>query len=75
VGADALLWSEDSDPAVIADVTEDPDLAVVAELVQLAIRDAELRAELVRRGRRRVAHFSPQRVASELRSAVELALA
>jgi len=75
VGADAVLWSEDSDPAVIADVTEDPDLAVVAELVQLAIRDAELRAELVRRGRRRVAHFSPQRVASELRSAVELALA
>lgn len=63
VGADAVLWAED------------PDLAVVAELVQLAIRDEELRAELVRRGRQRVAHFSPQRVARELRAALELALA
>jgi len=39
VGGDAVLW------------TEDRDLAVVAELIDLAVRDDELRRELIARGR------------------------
>jgi glycosyltransferase involved in cell wall biosynthesis len=52
-------------------LVEDADLAVVAELVHLTVTDAELRAELRRRGEARVALFSPERVAERLREAVE----
>lgn len=62
VGGDAVLWAD----------TE--DLAVVAELLELAVRDAELRAELVARGRRRLEEFAYERTAEKLRAAVEAAL-
>ncbi|HWF35392.1 MAG TPA: glycosyltransferase family 4 protein [Solirubrobacteraceae bacterium] len=52
-------------------LVEDPDLAVVAELLHLAVTDAELRAELRRRGEARVALHSPDRVAERLRAAVQ----
>jgi glycosyltransferase involved in cell wall biosynthesis len=58
------------DAAILVD---DPDLAVIAELVHLAVSDAELRAELRRRGQRRLALHSPDRVAERLRQAVEAA--
>ena len=41
------------------------DLAVVAELVHLAIDDAELRGELRGRGRARLAAFAPEKVAAD----------
>jgi hypothetical protein len=43
----------------------------VAELLALAIDDAELREELVRRGRERLAAHAPERAAVALRSALE----
>lgn len=63
VGGDAVLWA-DTD-----------DLAVVAELLELAVRDEELRAELVRRGRARLDEFAYERTAEKLRAAVDAALA
>jgi glycosyltransferase involved in cell wall biosynthesis len=63
VGGDAVLWVE-----------EDDDLAVVAELLHLVTTDAELRDELVARGRRRAAELGlepARRAALEL---VEAAL-
>lgn len=62
VGGDAVLWT-DGDPAV------------TAELIDLAVRDAELRAELARRGRERLERLSPERVGAAVRDAVEAALA
>jgi glycosyltransferase involved in cell wall biosynthesis len=62
VGGDAVLWVDDGDPAV------------VAELIDLAVRDDELRAELVARGRARAAEYSPERAAGRLREAVDAAL-
>jgi glycosyltransferase involved in cell wall biosynthesis len=50
---------------------EDDDLALVAELLHLAVTDQELRAELTRRGRARLEEFAPDRVAERLRAAVE----
>jgi glycosyltransferase involved in cell wall biosynthesis len=58
VGGDAVLW------------TEDRDLAVVAELIELAVRDADLRAELVSRGRARLEIYSRDRVLEQLRAVV-----
>ncbi|MBA2504669.1 MAG: glycosyltransferase family 4 protein [Thermoleophilaceae bacterium] len=58
VGGDAVLW------------TDGEDLAVVAELVDLAARDGELRAELARRGRERLREYAPERTAAALREAV-----
>lgn len=51
---------------------EDTDLAVVAELLHLAVTDSELRAELRRRGEARLAVYSADRIAQKLREAVEL---
>ncbi len=56
------------DAAVLVD---DPDLAVVAELVHLAVSDTELRRELRRRGQTRVRAFSPEAIAAKLKEAVE----
>ena len=56
------------DAAVLVD---DPDLAVVAELVHLVVSDAELRRELRHRGHRRVEAFSPEAIAAKLRAALE----
>jgi glycosyltransferase involved in cell wall biosynthesis len=58
VAADAALLVPDSDPAVIA------------ELLDLVVTDADLRGELTRRGRARLAAFAPETVAPRLRAAV-----
>ncbi|HWF75520.1 MAG TPA: glycosyltransferase [Solirubrobacteraceae bacterium] len=52
-------------------LVEDPDPAVIAELVHLAVTDVELRAELRRRGEARLALYAPDQVAARLREAVE----
>jgi glycosyltransferase involved in cell wall biosynthesis len=62
VGGDAVLW------------TGDDDLAVVAELMDLAVRDDELRAELIARGNARAEAFAPEAVAAKLREAVDATL-
>lgn len=63
VGGNAVLWAPDD------------DLAVVAELLALAVSDAQLRVELRRRAGERVARFSYERVGAEVRAAVAAALA
>ena len=63
VGGDAVLWVDDED-----------DVGVVAELLHIAVTDAELRAELVRRGRARTEEFTPERVAGAVRELVDAAL-
>lgn len=63
-------------PGTVGDaaiLVEDPDPAVVAELLHLAVTDTELRAELRRRGERQFALYSPDRVAHALREAVQTA--
>ncbi|WP_372788016.1 glycosyltransferase family 4 protein [Paraconexibacter sp.] len=52
-------------------LVEDRDLAVVAELVGLVVKDAELRGALRERGRRRVGAFDREHTAAALRAAVE----
>ena len=52
-------------------LVDDADLAVVAELVHLAVTDPELRAELRRRGEARLKLYSPDRVADRLRETIE----
>jgi L-malate glycosyltransferase len=52
-------------------LVDDRDPAVVAELIELLQSDAELREELVERGRRRVEHYAPERAAAALRAALE----
>jgi glycosyltransferase involved in cell wall biosynthesis len=49
-------------------LVEDRDLAVVAELVALAVEDSELRAQLRERGRARLEAFAPAQTAEKLRS-------
>ena len=46
------------------------DLAVVAELLELAVGDHELRAELTARAARRLAAYAPERALDALREAV-----
>jgi glycosyltransferase involved in cell wall biosynthesis len=62
VAADAALWTG-----------EEPDLAMVAELLGLAVRDGELRETLATRARARLEEFSPERTQAKLRAAVEAA--
>ncbi len=52
-------------------LVDDEDLAVVAELVHLAVSDAGLRAELRRRGMARAQELAPERTAQRLRAALE----
>jgi glycosyltransferase involved in cell wall biosynthesis len=61
VGADAVLW------------TEDRDLAVVAELIDLAVSDRALREALITRGHARLDEFAPDRTLAKLREAVDAA--
>ena len=63
VGGDAVLWCE-----------EPLDVAVVSELIDLGVRDGELRAELARRGRARLEEYSYERTAAKVRDAVDAAL-
>ena len=53
----------------------DGDAAVTAELIDLAVTDAELREELERRGGERLEHFAYERTAQAVRDAVGEALA
>ena len=62
VGGKAVLW------------TTDRDLAVIAELVDIAVRYQDLRAELVARGRKRLDEYEPERVLALLRKAVDAVL-
>jgi glycosyltransferase involved in cell wall biosynthesis len=61
------------DAALLLDAPElaEVDLALVAELLHLAATDAELRAELARRGRERLRAFAHDTTAAKLRDAVE----
>lgn len=59
------------DAALLFDAQGEPDLAMVAELLHLAVTDAELRAELRVRGERRLEAFALERSAAKLREAVE----
>jgi glycosyltransferase involved in cell wall biosynthesis len=52
-------------------LVDDPDLAVVAELLHLVVTDAALRNELRRRGRERLRAFTPDAIAVKLRQAVQ----
>lgn len=56
-------------------LVEDRDLAVVAELVALAVEDAELRAELRARGVARLDAFNAENVAGQLRELIDAAAA
>ncbi|HVS29203.1 MAG TPA: glycosyltransferase [Solirubrobacteraceae bacterium] len=58
-----------ADAALLVDLDE--ELAVATELLALAISDDELRAELRRRGRARLADYEFERGAQRLREAVE----
>ena len=60
VAGDAALWTD-----------EQPDLAMVAELLGLATSDDELRHELVERGHARLDEFAPQRTQAKLREVVD----
>jgi glycosyltransferase involved in cell wall biosynthesis len=62
VGGDAVLW------------TADRDLAVIAELVDLAARDRDLRSALVARGRKQLDKYAPELVLGRLREAVTSAI-
>jgi len=62
VGGDAVLWDTGR------------DVAVTAELLELAVQNPGLREELVRRGRARLEQFSYERTAAATLHAVEEAL-
>jgi glycosyltransferase involved in cell wall biosynthesis len=62
VGGNAVLWDRGD------------DLAVTAELVDLALGDADLRAELSKRGRTRLAEYEHARTAERIVATVEEAL-
>jgi glycosyltransferase involved in cell wall biosynthesis len=62
VAGDAALWADD-------------DPAVVAELLDLAVRDKELRAELIARGNARAEAYAYDAVAEKLRAAIDATLA
>jgi glycosyltransferase involved in cell wall biosynthesis len=52
-------------------LVDDPDLAVVAELLHLALTDRDLRGELRSRGERRLEAYTPEAVSERLRAVVE----
>jgi glycosyltransferase involved in cell wall biosynthesis len=56
------------DAALLAD---DEDLAVVAELLHLAVTDEALRGELRRRAAARLAAYAPAETEAKLRAAIE----
>jgi glycosyltransferase involved in cell wall biosynthesis len=62
VASDAALWVESG------------DLSLAAELTHLAVADSDLREELRRRGRERLAAYSYEQSVAKLRGAVEAAL-
>lgn len=60
IAGDAALLVDEAEPGLLA------------ELIDLAVGDEELRAELRRRGAARVAAYGPQQTAVALREAIEL---
>jgi glycosyltransferase involved in cell wall biosynthesis len=65
-------------PEVVGDaalLAPDDDLAVVSELLHLAVTDVSLRVTLRERGRRRLEAFAPEPIALRLRAVVEAAAA
>ncbi len=75
-GLPVIARPEGAVPETVGDaalLVDDPDPAVVAELLHLTLTDEPLRAELRRRGSARLEFFSPQLVAGRLRAAVEAA--
>jgi glycosyltransferase involved in cell wall biosynthesis len=68
VGGDAVIWTGP------VSGNGQVDVAVAAELLDQAVRDGELRAELARRGRERLAEYSFERTAEKVTRAVERAL-
>ena len=52
-------------------LTDERDPAVLAELVALAVEDAELRTTLRERGRARIPRYAPERTEQAMRSALE----
>ena len=62
VAGDAALWTD-----------AEPDLAVVAELLNLAVGGDGLRTELAARGRTRLEQFSREQTEAKLRDAVDAA--
>jgi glycosyltransferase involved in cell wall biosynthesis len=70
VGGDGVLWTDEP-----ADGRPGPaDVAVAAELIDLAARDRELRAELAGRGRGRLEEYSYERTAAKVEQTVDAAL-
>jgi glycosyltransferase involved in cell wall biosynthesis len=59
------------DAALLFDTEGEPDLAVVAEMLHVAVHDDGLRAELRARGERRLEAFAFSKSAAKLREAVE----
>jgi glycosyltransferase involved in cell wall biosynthesis len=55
-------------------LAEERDLAVLAELVALAVEDAELAGELRARGRERLPAYAPARTEAAMRALVEAAI-
>ena len=64
VGGDAVLWTGDGSV----------DTAVVAELIELAVGERDLREELARRGRARLDEYAYERTAAKVKDAVDAAL-
>jgi L-malate glycosyltransferase len=52
-------------------ITDDRDLALIAELIHLVVTDGELRTELARRGHARLADYAAAEVAVKLREAID----
>ena len=73
-GVPVVARAEGAVPETAGDaalLVDDRDLAVVAELVALAVEDEALRAELMARGRRRLEAYAPDRTAQTLRAVLE----
>jgi L-malate glycosyltransferase len=69
VAADAVLWTGPS-----GDGPGEADPAVAAELIHLAVTDGELREELHRRGRARLAEYTYERTAERIEASIKAAL-
>jgi glycosyltransferase involved in cell wall biosynthesis len=76
-GVPVIARPDGAVPETVGDaalLVTDADLAVVAELLHLAVTDRALRAELSKRGAARLAAYAPDLVAARLRAAVQATL-
>lgn len=77
-GVPVIARPEGAVPETVGDaalLVDDSERAVVAELLDLAVRDEPLRAVLRARGKARLTSYSPDAVADRLRGAVEWTVA